>query len=57
VAAAFWSAVPVVLVALPVEGAALVELALELMELWSAVVEVEGAAEVLLAELDGAAAD
>jgi hypothetical protein len=52
VAAAFWSAVPVVLVALPVEGAAVVELALELIEpvaLWSAVVEVEGAAEVLLA--------
>jgi hypothetical protein len=45
---ALWSAVPVVLVALPVEGAALVELALELIELWSAEVEVEGAAEVLL---------
>jgi hypothetical protein len=30
---ALWSAVPVVLVALPVEGAALVELALELIEL------------------------
>jgi hypothetical protein len=46
---ALWSAVPVVLVALPVEGAALVELALEL-EL------MEPGAEVLLAELDGAAA-
>ena len=43
---ALWSAVPAVLVAL-VEGAALVELALEL---------IEPGAEVLLAELDGAAA-
>ena len=54
-AAAFWSAVPVVLVVLLAEGVAEVELALELIALWSAVVgdaEVEGAAAVLL---DGAA--
>lgn len=51
-AAAFWSAVPVVLVVLLAEGVAEVELALEPIALWSAVVveaEVEGAAAVLLA--------
>jgi hypothetical protein len=54
-AAAFWSAVPVVLVVLLAEGVAEVELALDPIALWSAVVveaEVEGAAAVLL---DGAA--
>jgi hypothetical protein len=51
-AAAFWSAVPVVLVVLLAEGVAVVELALDPIALWSEVVveaEVEGAAVVLLA--------